>query len=111
VGSWILRRSLERWKDRDDPMVFALAEYNAGRSRALAWVDPQRPSSAEAFRKRITINSTRKYVESISARYRFYKSEEARSVWINWVLRLPPRRLAGMWNRLFTTATENGSDK
>ena len=33
VGTWYLDRALKRWSQTDDPVTFALAEYNAGRKQ------------------------------------------------------------------------------
>src|SRR5437764_3445338 len=40
AGSWYLRRAIEHWQNESDPLPFALAEYNAGASRAQRWVGP-----------------------------------------------------------------------
>ena len=37
AGTWYLRRAVEHWKLQSDPVPFALAEYNAGASRAQRW--------------------------------------------------------------------------
>ncbi len=68
VGTWYLNKSLKRWSQTDDPATFALAEYNAGHSNALKWVDPLAPQSHLAFVDRITYPGTRKYVEVILAK-------------------------------------------
>ena len=34
AGTWYLRRAIEHWANQADPIPFALAEYNAGASRA-----------------------------------------------------------------------------
>src|SRR6266481_6989320 len=34
AGTWYLHRAIEHWKQEPDPIPFALAEYNAGASRA-----------------------------------------------------------------------------
>jgi len=75
AGTWYLRRAFERWETQSDPMPFALAEYNAGASRAQRWsrgigADAM---SAQTFLKKIDFPGTRKYVDSIIARYEFYK--------------------------------------
>ena len=49
VGTWYLNRALKRWSQTDDPVTFALAEYNAGRSNALKWVDPLAPLRSHRF--------------------------------------------------------------
>ncbi|ACD82159.1 lytic transglycosylase domain-containing protein [Candidatus Methylacidiphilum infernorum] len=81
IGSWYLGQAFRRWKNTDNPMVFALAEYNAGRRNALHWVDPQNPTSAEAFLKRIDFPSTKIYILKILERYKEYKGG---FFWLSW---------------------------
>ncbi len=75
AGTWYLRRAFERWETQSDPMPFALAEYNAGASRAQRWSGGNGADamSAQTFLKKIDFPGTRKYVDSIIARYEFYK--------------------------------------
>ena len=75
AGAWYLRRALERWKAQSDPIPFALAEYNAGASRAQRWSggDTIAAIPAQTFLRNIDFPGTRKYVESIIARYKFYQ--------------------------------------
>ena len=75
AGSWYLRRALEHWKAQLDPIPFALAEYNAGASRAQRWSggDTIAAIPAQKFLQNIDFPATRKYVESIIARYEFYQ--------------------------------------
>jgi soluble lytic murein transglycosylase len=70
VGAWYLARAVQRWSHtRNDPLPFALAEYNAGRSNALRW-----SSACGADSRRyldcITYPTTRRYVADILKRYR-----------------------------------------
>ena len=81
VGTWYLNRSIKRWSQTDDPLTFALAEYNAGRSNALKWVDPLAPLSHTAFLDRITFPGTRKYVEVILAKREQYSRDFANNRW------------------------------
>src|SRR5947209_7961831 len=37
AGTWYLQRALKHWQEQPDPIPFALAEYNAGASRAQRW--------------------------------------------------------------------------
>jgi soluble lytic murein transglycosylase len=74
AGTWYLNRALKKWSQTDDPATFALAEYNAGRSNALKWVDPIAPTSRTAFLDRITFPSTRKYVEVILSKREQYRT-------------------------------------
>jgi soluble lytic murein transglycosylase len=75
AGAWYLRRALERWKAQSDPTPFALAEYNAGASRAQRWSggDTVDTIPVQKFLQNIDFPATRKYVESIIARYEFYQ--------------------------------------
>jgi soluble lytic murein transglycosylase len=75
AGTWYLRHAIEHWQNQPNPMPFALAEYNAGASRALRWAggDDTKPVPAKTFLDNIDFPGTRKYVDSIIARYKFYK--------------------------------------
>jgi soluble lytic murein transglycosylase len=77
VGTWYLNRSLKRYSQTDDPVTFALAEYNAGHSNAEKWIDPLAPTSHTAFFDRITFPTTRKYVEVILAKREQFSQEFA----------------------------------
>jgi soluble lytic murein transglycosylase len=75
AGAWYLHRAFGHWGNQPDAMPFALAEYNAGASRAQRWGggDGATAMPARAFLSNIDFPGTRKYVDSIIARYQFYK--------------------------------------
>lgn len=76
VGVWYLRQALDRWRERDDPVPFALAEYNAGRSRVDRWIAAtQRGEAARAedLMASMDFPTTRKYIQTIAERRRFYE--------------------------------------
>lgn len=75
AGTWYLRRAFERWGMQSDPMPFALAEYNAGASRAQRWSggDGVVAVPPQTFLQNINFPGTRRYVDSIMARYQFYQ--------------------------------------
>jgi len=74
AGTWYLRRAMQHWEKQADPVPFALAEYNAGASRAQRWAGGEDAViSSETFRANIDFPGTRKYVDSIIARLEFYK--------------------------------------
>ncbi len=62
VGTWYLAKGLKRWHDYRDAEVLALAEYNAGRVRALRWA-PENPQ--ENALERVGISSTKAYITKI----------------------------------------------
>ena len=76
AGTWYFHRALERWKGKDDPIPFALAEYNAGASRVDRWIAQSglgEKVDAHDLLNAIDFPGTRRYVEEIMARQRFYK--------------------------------------
>ena len=72
AGSWYLHRAMEHWQNQQDPLPFALAEYNAGPSRAQRWVGAEGMTTNQ-FLDNIDFPATRSYVQSILKRYAFYK--------------------------------------
>jgi soluble lytic murein transglycosylase len=78
VGTWYFKKALDRWKQKEDPLPFALAEYNAGRQRVERWVaQTGRGTDTTSVDLMATIDfpTTRKYVEDIVGRYRSYQRE------------------------------------
>jgi soluble lytic murein transglycosylase len=79
VGTWYLRKAVQRWNGEDDAVPFGLAEYNAGKSRVDRWVRMAlqkgngHPVTAQTFQDSIDFPSTARYVRTILARYDFYK--------------------------------------
>jgi soluble lytic murein transglycosylase len=72
VGTWYLGRALRHWSGQQDPLPFALGEYNAGRSRVNRWSRGEQ-MSAEELREAMDIASTRAYVAAVRARYEYYR--------------------------------------
>lgn len=78
AGTWYLGNALKHYAGKDDPVTFALAEYNAGKKRVDQWVgQTNQGSSATAgdLRDSISFPSTRGYVDQIIDRYQFYKHQ------------------------------------
>jgi soluble lytic murein transglycosylase len=73
AGTWYLSRALERWKDRDDPIPYALAEYNAGHSRVEKWA-VNATTAAEMLRA-ASGTGTRQYVDDVIRRYQRYLAQ------------------------------------
>ena len=78
IGTWHLSKAVQRWNSQDNAVPFALAEYNAGKSRVDRWVRTAekrkgQPVTAETFQDSIDFPSTARYVRTILARYDFYK--------------------------------------
>lgn len=73
VGTWYLGRALRHWAAQEDPLPFALGEYNAGRSRVNRWSRGEM-ISAEELRQAMDIASTRAYVTAVRQRYEYYRA-------------------------------------
>ena len=73
VGCFFLARSMRRWQKYKAQTALALCQYNAGDRRAAKWA-PEDPDDTDVL-SRITIRSTKKYVEEILARYERYCKE------------------------------------
>lgn len=72
VGTWYLGRALRHWSAQEDPLPFALGEYNAGRSRVKRWSGGAQITAAE-LAKAMDIPSTRAYVAAVRKRYDYYR--------------------------------------
>jgi soluble lytic murein transglycosylase len=78
AGAWYLHNALSHYTAKDDPATFALAEYNAGKSRVDKWVGSTNQgagATAGDLRDSISFPSTRGYVDEIIDRYHFYKRQ------------------------------------
>jgi soluble lytic murein transglycosylase len=73
VGTWYLAQALKHWSGQEDPLPFALGEYNAGRSRVTRWSGGAN-ISAEELAAAMDIASTRAYVAAVRNRYEYYKA-------------------------------------
>ncbi len=82
AGTWYLARGLRRWKETDNPIPFALAEYNAGRGNVYRWIDPEHPTSSTAFLARMDYPGTQKYIEVITKKYIEYQRNYLRGPWL-----------------------------
>ena len=72
VGTWYLAQALRHWSGQDDPLPFALGEYNAGRSRVKRWSGGVQMSAKE-LAEAMDIASTRAYVAAVRDRYEYYQ--------------------------------------
>jgi soluble lytic murein transglycosylase len=77
IGCWYLKRSLERYKDSPQPVLFALLRYNAGESRSDAWLrtalaspPPSGVSQESYYLSLVDFPKTRSYARRILQRFR-----------------------------------------
>jgi soluble lytic murein transglycosylase len=81
AGSYYLSKVLQRYSATDNPLAYALADYNAGRRNVLRWMSatnaPQARTNSVQFMAAMTFPGTRQYVEQILQRRRRYESHFA----------------------------------
>ena len=80
IGCWYLARAMRRWRGYDRGIELALADYNAGTSRAREWAPPD--VHGEVL-PRVNIATTKRYITEIMRRYRSYsggKSKDKKTV-------------------------------
>jgi soluble lytic murein transglycosylase len=75
AGTWYLARLLKRYQTTDDPVAYALADYNAGRRNVLRWNTGSAQTNSSAFVQQITFPGTRNYVNSVRQRRDHYRGQ------------------------------------
>jgi soluble lytic murein transglycosylase len=73
AGTWYLRKLLRRYAQTDNPLPYALADYNAGRGNVLKWNQGAAATNSGAFVEQISFPGTRDYVRSVTRRYARYQ--------------------------------------
>ncbi len=73
AGAWYLKKLLARYARTDDPLPYALADYNAGRGNVLRWNYGAAATNSAAFLDQIGFPGTREYVDSVLRRYARYR--------------------------------------
>jgi soluble lytic murein transglycosylase len=73
AGTFYLGKLLKRYTNTDNPLPFALADYNAGRGHLLKWNSGAAATNGAVFIGQIGFPETRAYVKAVMRRYKFYK--------------------------------------
>jgi soluble lytic murein transglycosylase len=73
AGTWYLKKLLQRYPRADDPLAYALADYNAGRGNVLKWNSGAAATNSAVFMEQIGFPGTRAYVKSVMRRYEYYR--------------------------------------
>ena len=73
AGAFYLKKLLKRYARTDNPVPYALAEYNAGHGNVLKWNRGPAATNSALFIARIGFPTTRKYVQAVLRRQAFYQ--------------------------------------
>jgi soluble lytic murein transglycosylase len=73
AGTFYLRKLLKRYAGTDDPIPYALADYNAGRGNVLKWNSGAAATNHAVFVEQIGFPGTKAYVKSVVRRYSWYR--------------------------------------
>jgi soluble lytic murein transglycosylase len=73
AGTFYLAKLLKRYAHTDDPVPYALADYNAGRGNLLKWNSGAAATNSAVFMGQIGFPGTKAYVKAIRRRYAFYR--------------------------------------
>ncbi len=73
AGTYYLAKLMRRYTQTDNPVPYALADYNAGRSNVLKWNKAEAATNSAVFIAQIGFPATREYVRSILQRQTLYR--------------------------------------
>lgn len=73
AGTFYLAKLLKRYTDTDDPIPYALADYNAGRGNVIKWNNGIAATNSAAFIEQIGFPSTQNYVKAVMKRHAMYR--------------------------------------
>ena len=73
AGTWYLKKAISHHQHTDDPIIYGLAEYNAGRSNVLKWNSGNAATNSAAFIEAIEFPATRDYILSIQEKRKKYR--------------------------------------
>jgi soluble lytic murein transglycosylase len=81
AGTFYLSKLLKRYTQTDDPIPYALADYNAGRGNLLKWNRGAASTNSVVFVEQIGFPGTKAYVKAVRRRYALYKFLAGFGVW------------------------------
>jgi len=73
AGTYYLAKLLKRYQQTDNPIPYALADYNAGRGNVLRWLKADAKTNSTAFLARLDFPGTRDYAQKIMHRHAYYR--------------------------------------
>jgi soluble lytic murein transglycosylase len=80
AGAWYLSKCMRRYTNTDNPIPYALADYNAGRTHVLRWNKGAGSTNSTKFLAQMDYPGTRRYALSIMDRYDYYRRHARKQV-------------------------------
>lgn len=78
-GAFYLSKLLKRYQGADNPLPYALADYNAGRTHVLRWNKGRARTNSAAFLSQMDYPATRRYATNVIHRATQYQQQFARA--------------------------------
>jgi soluble lytic murein transglycosylase len=78
VGTWYLQHVLRRYHQTDNPVAYALADYNAGRGNVLKWINGAATTNSMTFVSHIGFATTQDYVRAVQHKRDSYREQFAK---------------------------------
>ena len=78
IGTWYLKKLMSRYPHVDDPIPYALSDYNAGRQHSLRWGQGGASTNSAQFVAQIGFPGTQVYVQEVLRRRALYQTEFAK---------------------------------
>jgi soluble lytic murein transglycosylase len=75
AGTFYLGKLLRRYPQTDNPIPYALADYNAGRTHALRWSRGAAATNSAAFLEQVDFPGTRQYIYAVMKRRLHYVTD------------------------------------
>jgi soluble lytic murein transglycosylase len=73
AGTYYLAKLVRRYTQADNPLPYALADYNAGHGNVVRWKNGPAATNSAVFIQQISFPGTSNYVLAIMARYERYR--------------------------------------
>lgn len=73
AGAFYLSKLLRRYQQTDNPAVYGLADYNAGRANVLKWNKGEAATNSAVFLQQMTFPGTRDYIQAVLQRRDHYR--------------------------------------
>ena len=73
AATYYLAKLMKRYSQTDNPIPYALADYNAGRGNVLKWNTGAATTNSDVFIEQIGFPSTKSYVTSVMRRQKLYR--------------------------------------